>query len=208
VYRDLNRQKIRERQNEQRQSNLEKCREQGRKSYAKHRDKRHQKFREWYWKNRDARLQKKRDAARLYRKQHVDKCKDLSRRAYEKNPWRFKAAAARRKTRQKGLPYKWCVADANRAITYWKNSCAVCSTPFGLLAIAHWDHWIPLASPHCPGTVPENMVPLCSACNQSKHAHDATAWLARDFPDSAAAIARRIGNYFSVTAASSSSSAA
>jgi hypothetical protein len=46
------------------------------------------------------------------------------------------------------------------------------------------DHWIPLASPDCPGSIPTNIVPLChgeGGCNNSKGKHNPVEWLDRRF---------------------------
>lgn len=50
------------------------------------------------------------------------------------------------------------------------------------------DHWIPLVYDDCPGTVPENIVPLCHSikdgaggCNNSKQALDPYQWLIDKF---------------------------
>jgi hypothetical protein len=39
------------------------------------------------------------------------------------------------------------------------------------------DHWIPLASKQCPGTVPSNIIVLCESCNCSKGTRNAEVWL-------------------------------
>ena len=46
------------------------------------------------------------------------------------------------------------------------------------------DHWIPIVSPDCPGTVPWNIVPLCGGaggCNNSKSDRNAAEWLIGKF---------------------------
>jgi hypothetical protein len=62
------------------------------------------------------------------------------------------------------------------------------------------DHWIPLSSPGCPGTVATNMVPLChgiGGCNNSKCDRDPQGWLLEKFGErKALEILERIPAYF------------
>jgi hypothetical protein len=94
---------------------------------------------------------------------------------------------ARRRARQHGLPATHSQRDELFLRDYWQGGCAVCGDRAGLWKSIALDHWIPLASPDCPGTVPGNMVPLCHArkgirsaipdCNVSKSGHDPLVWL-------------------------------
>ena len=76
---------------------------------------------------------------------------------------------------------------------YWNNACAMCgSVEDNFRVIAH-DHWIPIFSIlKCPGTVIDNMVPLCHGkkgckaagiicCNNSKARKDPIIWLIERF---------------------------
>lgn len=101
-----------------------------------------------------------------------------------------------RKARKRNLPNNWTAAQARYALSYWGNACAACGTPFKGTGACHWDHWIPLTNPNCPGTVPENMVPLCCTCNLTKNARDAVAWLKDKFEHKAETIARLVADYF------------
>lgn len=63
---------------------------------------------------------------------------------------------------------------------HFGGRCAVCERPPGLWHTIAADHWTPISSPDCPGTVPSNIVPLChgvDGCNNSKHDRDAAEWL-------------------------------
>ena len=69
------------------------------------------------------------------------------------------------------------------------------------------DHWIPLTSPECPGTIPTNVVPLCDGidgCNESKNDSNALEWLTRKYDQrKAQKIFEKIDAYFrSIKAAS------
>jgi hypothetical protein len=72
--------------------------------------------------------------------------------------------------------------------------------PAGLWHQITPDHWIPLASPDCPGTVPENIIPLCfgsGGCNNSKKAKDGYEWLLQRYGKrKACVILKRIQAYF------------
>lgn len=66
------------------------------------------------------------------------------------------------------------------------------------------DHWIPLSSPECPGTVPCNIIPLCHSkaggslcCNNVKGNRDPTVWLEEEFGlKKAKRVIKRINDYF------------
>src|SRR4030095_13167308 len=71
------------------------------------------------------------------------------------------------------------------------------------------DHWIPLADPASPGTVPWNMLPLCHwkkntknsshapYCNASKGAKDPVVWLTEKLgPRKAKAKLKEIETFF------------
>lgn len=101
----------------------------------------------------------------------------------------------RRRARKRGLPDKWGRAEMRAALARFNQSCAVCRTPFGLMTAMEWDHWIPLASPSCPGTIPSNMVPLCEVCNLSKSNAPAEQWLRSQFPQRWRQILRRVNQH-------------
>jgi hypothetical protein len=85
--------------------------------------------------------------------------------------------------RKRRLPNTFTAQDKRRALEYWGHRCAVCQRPAGLWHTIAVDHWIPLASPDCPGTVRTNMVPLChgtDGCNNRKYAKMPSVWL-REF---------------------------
>jgi len=109
----------------------------------------------------------------------------------------------RRRSIKRGLPTKFTVLDWQRAIEYFNGCCAVCGRPLRDLLGSHtesMDHWIPLSSPDCPGTIPANIVPLChglGGCNNSKGAKVASVWLTERFGKRGAReVLRRIEAYF------------
>lgn len=87
------------------------------------------------------------------------------------------AASARRRARVRGLQDRFTTDDQKRALSFFGNRCAVCSVAIGLSVKVNWDHWIPISSRICPGTVPSNMVPLCDSCNKSKNAARPSTWI-------------------------------
>ncbi len=97
-------------------------------------------------------------------------------------------------------PYSFDDGDWQRALEYFSGKCAVCGRPPGLWHKLAMDHWIPLTSPECPGTVPSNIVPLChgqDGCNNSKAAKPAAEWLARNRkPEEVKRILERIQSFF------------
>lgn len=95
-----------------------------------------------------------------------------------------KANDERRRALKRQLPAEFTANDWNNALTYFHDCCAVCERPPGLWHTLAMDHWIPLSSPECPGTIPTNIVPLChgvDGCNNSKHNSDPHNWLIRKF---------------------------
>lgn len=106
---------------------------------------------------------------------------------------------ALRKARISALPYSFAPDNERAALEYFGNACAVCGRPAGLFHKIVFDHWIPLSSPDCPGTVPGNMIPLChglDGCNNRKHGKEPVEWLRSTFPAEAARILARVEEYF------------
>lgn len=123
-----------------------------------------------------------REKRRIYNNEHREE-----RRAYVRSPQGkvvFAAARHRRRARKHNLSDTFTSADWQRALDYFGGCCAVCGRPVGLWHTIAADHWIPLSSPDCPGTVPTNIIPLChgvSGCNNSKLNAEPTDWLVRKF---------------------------
>lgn len=77
--------------------------------------------------------------------------------------------------RQRGRPgeYLWSLALWLQAVADFGGRCAYCDGDKKLSQ----DHFIPLAAPNCPGTVPWNIVPACRSCNASKASRPAEQWV-------------------------------
>ncbi len=108
----------------------------------------------------------------------------------------------RRRARKQNLPGTWTAKEQEFMRLYWHDSCAVCGNQRGLFWTLAHDHWIPLASSHCPGTVATNMLPLChgeGGCNNSKNKTEPHVWLVRRYgTKKAAVIEKRIATYFAL----------
>lgn len=95
------------------------------------------------------------------------------------NPSKVKATNQEYLARKRNLPADFTAADWERCLTWWGHKCAYCGATGKLSA----DHFIPLASSDCPGTVVQNMLPACKRCNSSKMHSDPIAWLSKRLPD-------------------------
>ena len=153
-YREKNRERERERVREWKINNHEKHKTARRRQYANRRE--HYNSANQAWKRNNP------DRVRVY-----TKTDDQKRRAIEK-----------------GLPASFSTKDWQIALDYFSGSCAVCGRSRGLWHTLAADHWIPLNSPDCPGTVPWNIVPLChgiGGCNNRKKARPAQEFLVEVF---------------------------
>lgn len=116
------------------------------------------------------------------------------------NPGAVRARRARRKARIRNLPNTWTKAEYTFMMQYWHFSCAICGNEEGFMWSIVGDHWVPLASPDCPGTIAENMLPLCNGnggCNTFKQDRDPHTWLLERFgPRKAAQMEKAIAAYF------------
>lgn len=116
------------------------------------------------------------------------------------NPQKAKAASQRRAARKRGLPDTLTAAQWEYCLVYFGNVCAACGRGVGLFHTLASDHFIPLSSPNCPGTVAANIIPLCNGlggCNNSKGDKDALEWATEKFgPRKAKLFMSKIEAYF------------
>lgn len=73
------------------------------------------------------------------------------------------------------LPHDFTEQDWRYALDYFGGNCAYC----GVNPATIKEHYLPVAGPDCPGTVPSNIVPACWACNSSKRDVHPREWLKR-----------------------------
>ena len=208
-----NRETLRARGRAYRTANIDAVRERDRARIAANRDERNRKKREAYAAN----PAKHREQARMSQAKHRERRKEYQSRYQRANKdalreymraylyeWNqsdqgkrsIRAAQLRRRARKRSLPDTFTADDWQAALAHFGGCCAVCGRPPGLWHILAADHWIPLSSPDCPGTVPWNIVPLChgtGGCNNSKWNRCAGEWLTERFGQrKAAAIQRRV----------------
>lgn len=119
--------------------------------------------REWKWKHR-ARL-------RLLARQALARRKLID---PQRVAFLGQASVARRKAKKYSLPCLWTPAYSDYALTWWDYRCAYCGTLVqeGLWHRLHWDHFIALSDPLCPGTVPWNLLPSCGSSRRSGTGRD------------------------------------
>lgn len=125
-----------------------------------------------------------------YRKIHREAKKrnpnnpNTRRRWEESNRDKLRAYASNRRAQRASLPHDFTEEDWRFALSYFGGCCAVCGRPPGLLHTIAADHWIPLISKDCPGSIPSNIVPLChqvGGCNNSKRSRKPENWLNDEF---------------------------
>lgn len=204
-YREANVDSIRQYKQEWRERNREYVRAFDKERYQQKREVIKARIRSWYQRNKTE--------VRKYHRERYQKLKPEIRVQAQKwkvaNPDRVRISGERRRARERNLPRQFTFMDWQRALEYFDYRCAICrrSADFWTLLVA--DHWIPLSSPICPGTVPQNMIPLCHArpdspagqpcCNNSKSNKSPEAWLIEKYGElEAAEILGRIQQYFEV----------
>lgn len=112
----------------------------------------------------------------------------------------------RRRSRKAELPFDFYAEDELFALECWDYKCAICGKELGTNTknntVWAFDHWIAIADTRedNPGTVPENMLPLChgrDSCNSSKCSSDPIEWLYRKYSsEQADEILFEINKYF------------
>lgn len=115
-----------------------------------------------------------------YRQNHPAEVREICRRSQQRHRETKRVNYQRRQSRKLELPTQFTPKDWQHALDYFDGCCAVCGRPPGLWHTLAMDHWIPLSSPNCPGTIPANIVPLChgeGGCNNSKGSREPSEWL-------------------------------
>lgn len=99
------------------------------------------------------------------------------------NPQRMPVYRGRIEARERSLPATLTTRQWEAILLHWNGRCAYCGNQPGLLPNMKitMDHFIPLSSLQCPGTVPTNVLPACLSCNDSKHNREPHKWLASKF---------------------------
>lgn len=132
-----------------------------------------------------------------------DEIKERRRRYLLIHPEKARIYKQARRARKRSLPSAFTVTNWRHCLDYFHYSCAVCGRQLRDLFGEHTaaaDHWIPLNSPDCPGTIPTNIIPLChgiGGCNSKKQDRDPVEFLETEFGKrKAKQILARIQAYF------------
>jgi 5-methylcytosine-specific restriction endonuclease McrA len=204
LYRQTNKEKIAERRKQYRKANRDKLRDIHRQ-YVKDNLEALQEYqkeyqKQWYQDNKE-RLAKQR---KEYRKVNREKIAANVRKWQKANKGKVRlinlAHMQRRNARKRGLPNTFTSQEWIACLEYHHYCCAVCGNQlrdlFGNVE-PHADHWHPLSVDGCPGTVAENMICLCSTCNQQKTNKLPAIWLTEKFGTRKAnEILARVAAYF------------
>src|SRR5258708_1456733 len=90
-------------------------------------------------------------------------------------------------TRLRNLPNTFTEVQRKFALQYWQGRCAICGKESQC-----FDHWIPISNIACPGTVADNLIPLCLQCNSIKGSRG-EEWLIAEYGSS---LVEAIHSYF------------
>ncbi len=124
----------------------------------------------------------------IYQKLNPDKHNEQSRKHRKANKTKYAIYSEARRAKIHKLPNSLTYDEWKRALEYWNGRCAICGQLPDFWHIIAQDHWIPISdsNPNNPGTVLENVLPLCHAikganrigsCNHSKGAKNPIEWL-------------------------------
>jgi hypothetical protein len=167
------------------------------------RDKNNANKQRWRANNRERYLEKSRGYTRKMIQKNPEKARRLTRDWHRAHPEKLRIYTHQRRARKRSFPDTLTVEQWQRAISYFHGCCAACGRQANDLFATHFlamDHWIPLNSPDCPGTVVTNIIPLCNGqggCNNSKHDKEPLEWLIWKFGKrKAKVILQRIQGYF------------
>lgn len=195
-YYENNKEKIDEYHQKYRLINKSKSLEYAREYRRLNKNKLYSKNRAYYQANKDKVLKQNRE----YYQANKDQRSEYARKWRRANPDKKRISSARRNARKRSLPSTFTEQQWIACLEYFNYTCAVCSSQlrdlFGDVE-PHADHWIPLSSDKCTGTVATNMVCLCSDCNLNKGAKMPDVWLKEKYGTRKAnEILKRIDDYF------------
>lgn len=189
----------REYERKHRSTHAEQLAQYRRSYYARNADAIHERDRVYRENNKERR----RERSRAYYQQNRDKLLEQVRVWSAANRNRVRVITQRKRARRRSLPKTLTVAEWQYALEYFNGCCAVCGRQLSDLFgshVSHADHWIPISSPACTGTVATNIVPLCGGvdgCNNRKGARDPVEFLETEFGKRRAQqILTRIESYF------------
>lgn len=145
-------------------------------------------------------LEKRRQEHKDYYEAHRDAQRQRMSKWIKNNRGKLRVIHSRYRARKKSLPDTFTAEQWQSALDYFNNCCAVCGRTQGLWHKLVPDHWIPISSRDCPGTIPTNIVPLChgqQGCNNRKRDKNPEQWLIEQLgAKKAKQILKRIQDYF------------
>lgn len=166
------------------EANKERHAANGRAQYERNKERYAAKSKAWREANKDREAETHRIWYRANKERHAAKAREWNRANPDKRRVHQARHLARYRTRKGSLPDTLTPTEWRAALNYFGGCCAVCGRPPGLWHTLAADHWIPISSPDCPGTVAWNIVPLCQGaggCNNSKGRYNPTNWLIGKF---------------------------
>lgn len=105
-------------------------------------------------------------------------CHAAKRREWgHKNPLLVSLRSHQSRAKKRNLPYHFTREDWYNCLDWWDYRCSFCGKEVRLTL----DHFVPTHSPFCPGTIKENVIPLCPKCNSSKNSHNAWKFLVKKY---------------------------
>ena len=138
----------------------------------------------WHERNRERRNAN----ARTWRRVNRKRSREITAEWRRANPDKNRLSLQRRRARERNLPDTFTSDDWQYALDAFSGHCAICGRPPGLWHTLAMDHWIPISSPSCPGTVAHNIIPLCHSttdgqhgCNNTKNAKNPSKWVIEKF---------------------------
>lgn len=159
-----------------------------------------------YHQNREMYRERSRRNLPLYRvwqAKNRDRIRASARRFNANHPGYSRTYGLNRRARERLLPHTLTKVQWNACLGYFNHCCAACGRQLRDLFNTHTeaaDHWIPLNHTDCPGTVADNIIPLChgqGGCNNSKCDLLPEEWLVRKFGKRKAAhVLARVNAYF------------
>lgn len=211
AYYEANKELIGKQGREYRLKNADTIRVRRRGYYAKNAEANRERNKIYRNKNKDRLAQKqveyrkthprqRRDSDREYRETHIEEIRERNRQWKANNPHTVRIKEQRRRARVRNLPNTFTVQEWNVCLEYFHYTCAVCGCQLRDLlgdVEPHADHWIPIASELCTGTIASNIVCLCNTCNLSKNAKLPEQWLIERYGKRKAnEIMKQVQDYF------------
>lgn len=188
-YHATHREQVLERMRDYRESNKEREHQRNWLYRQANKAKIQEREREWYKVNRQSKLK--------YCQANRERARKRDRQWRKANPDKIRVQYQRRRSREYAVPCKFSDADWQNCLNHFHGCCAYCGKQQDFWHVMEWEHYVPLSSPDCPGTIATNIVPACKSCNSSKRDKLPLDWLTDTFgKHKARQILERIQAYF------------